>query len=155
METTTDKRSTVTLFDRANSQLQNTIFNIVIAISGMFFASNEQGLRAVLLKVCMSRGAPLSLLPLLKCTTSASLCYTHCLVSIRVQQASTSQWVSFFPCGGIQFHFVASSTLSCQITLWQSATQLLTCIWQRVMVCWLEGSTSACIPPTFASDVVG
>lgn len=128
---------------------------MIATISSAFLAAVNKSLHAVLIKTHNSEGDPLSLLPLLKCTTSASLCYTHCLVSIRVQQASTSQWVSFFPCGGIQFHFVASSTLSCQITLCQSATQLLSVIWQRVMGCWWEGSTSAGIPPTFASDVVG
>ena len=44
METTTDKKSTITLFDSINSQLQNTIFQHSHHHQLCIFDSNEQEL---------------------------------------------------------------------------------------------------------------
>jgi len=43
------KRSTVILFDRANSQQQNTFYNIVTTINYAFLPGINRGLHAVLL----------------------------------------------------------------------------------------------------------
>jgi len=42
MEITTDTKSIIVLFDRANSQLQNIFFNIVTTISYTFSTNDEQ-----------------------------------------------------------------------------------------------------------------
>ena len=67
MQTTT--RSTRTLFNRKNSQLQNMFFNTVTIISYAFSPAMNNSLHVVLIKISTRGGNPLSLLPLLKCTT--------------------------------------------------------------------------------------
>ena len=55
METTTDTNNTITLFNRANSQLQNTIFfNTVIAIGYAFSPAISKNLQAVMIKIFMA-----------------------------------------------------------------------------------------------------
>jgi len=56
METTTDTRSTIALLDRANSQLQNTVFNIVRTISYAFSPVMNKILHATPIKICTSAG---------------------------------------------------------------------------------------------------
>ena len=96
METTIDTKSTITLFDRANSQLQNTIFQHSHHVSA-FLSEMKKSLHAMLVKICASRNDPLSLSPLLKCTTTASLC-SHPLLGLQKCSASVNecQWVQFF-----------------------------------------------------------
>ena len=59
METTTDTTSTITLVDRANSQLQNSMWNVVITISYVFSPVKNRSLHATLIKTYNSRGDPL------------------------------------------------------------------------------------------------
>ena len=69
METQKNTMSTVTVLDRANSQLQTVFFNIVTTVSWAFLPLTNKCLRAVLPKMSTTRGDPLSLSPLLKHTT--------------------------------------------------------------------------------------
>ena len=62
METTTDMKKPITLFDRAKSPLQNTIFQHGHTISYVFLPAMNKSLHAVLVTVCTSRGDPLSAL---------------------------------------------------------------------------------------------
>ena len=66
------------------------------------------------------------------------------------------QQVPFFPHGGIQFHIFDSYPLLWQMPLCQTAPLLPSVTQQQhVMAHWWEGSTSAAIPPSSASDTVG
>jgi len=68
-------------------------FDIPTTISCAFWPAMNKSLRAALIKICTSRGAPLPLSPLLKCTTS--LC-SHPPFGIYKHSASISecQWVT-------------------------------------------------------------
>jgi len=83
--------------------------------------------------------------------------HIHCLVSISIQQAlmNASECI-FFPHGGIQWHTLASCTLSLQMPFCQTAPLLPAVTWQQsVMKYRWEGSDSSVIPLTSTSDVVG
>ena len=71
METTIDTKSTITLFDRANSQLQNTIFQHSHHVSAFLPVMNKS-LHVTLVTV----------------HTSGHYAHIHCLVSLNVQPAS-------------------------------------------------------------------
>ena len=155
METITDTKSTITLFDKANSQLQNSLFNIVMTISYAFLP--VMNMHTALKQTCTSGVDPLLLSPLLKCTVHhlTSLTSTFglhkCSASI-----SKCQWVPPFPHGGVQWHTVSSLALPHQTPSCQTAPLLLSVTWQQnVMEYWWEVSTSTVIPPTSASDVMG
>jgi len=53
-------------------------------------------------------------------------------------------WYHFFLHGGIHFYTFATYVLPCQTSQHQHVTEY-----------WWEGSTSAAIPPTSTSDVMG
>ena len=105
METTTDTKSTITLFDRTNSQLQNTVFqfsNTVTTISYAFSSVMNKSLYATLVKICM---AIWNVACLSHCChhcwntpSTASLC-SHPLFGLCKHSASIDecQWVPFFP----------------------------------------------------------
>ena len=76
-------KSTITLCDRANSQLQKTFFDTVTTIRYTFLPAMNKSLHAVLIKICTSRGDSLS--PVLKRTTHNLI---HYFISINVQQSS-------------------------------------------------------------------
>jgi len=94
METTTDTKSTIILFNRANSQLQNTIFQLITSITYAFSPVVNKSLPAALLKkkksACLSIPACLSYRitvttaeahhPLVHCA------HIHCVVSINIQK---------------------------------------------------------------------
>jgi len=69
-------KSTITLFDRANSQLQNTLlFPITVtSISHVFSTVMNKCLHAALVTICTGRGDPLFLSPLQNSTITTSLC---------------------------------------------------------------------------------
>ena len=102
LETTRDTKNTITLFDRANSQLQNAIFfNIVNTISYVFSPAMNKSLHAVLVKTCM---APWNVARLSchchhcwNAPPTASLC-SHPLRGLHKHSASGNecQWVQFF-----------------------------------------------------------
>jgi hypothetical protein len=57
METTIDTKSTITLFDRANSWLQNTIFFYTVTTIGYALSpAMNKSLHAALVKICTSGG---------------------------------------------------------------------------------------------------
>jgi len=106
----------------------------------------------MLLKICASRGAPLSLSPLLKHTTHASLCL-HPLVSINIQQA----WINvnrcdFFLHGGIQFHNFVAYALPHQTPFCQTTPLLPSVTWQQHVARNIGGMPYYI---TSASDVLG
>jgi len=115
METTVGTKSTIAPFDRANSQLQNTIFfNIVSTISYVLSRAVSKSLRAMLVTTCSSRGDPLSPLPLLKRTITATLWlhplfgHYRCSASIRECQWACNVFhmeeFSSFPLIHLHFH---------------------------------------------------
>ena len=59
METATDTKSTITVFDRANSWLKRLFFNIAITIRYAFSPVVNKSLHAMLIKICTSIGDPL------------------------------------------------------------------------------------------------
>ena len=84
--------------------------------------------------------------------------HIRCLVCINVQQGlmNECQWVQFFLHRGVHLHPFASYALPCQIPFCQTAPLLPSVTWQQNGTeCWLEGSTSAAIPPTSTSVVMG
>ena len=85
METTADAKNTITLIDRANSQLQKIFFNIVTTLSYSFLPAVNSSLHATLVRICTSGDVPLLPSPRLNPITSL----IHCLVSINVQQVLT------------------------------------------------------------------
>ena len=97
MEITTDTKNAITLFDRANSQLQNTVFQRSHHHLLCIFASNEQELHAALIKICTSATDPLWLLPMLKHTIHNLTVLT---ATAGLHKCSSSidecQWVPFF-----------------------------------------------------------
>ena len=137
MEIPTDTKSTITLFDRANSQPQTTfIFNIFTSISSAFSPLMNKSLHAALIKICTAiwNMACLSFTVTTAEMHHLPLCcaQSHHLVSINVQQASMS------------------ATGFCQTTpLLPSVSQQ-----QNGTECWWECSASTAIPPKSASDIV-
>ena len=97
VETTTDTNSTITVFDRAYSQVQSTVFNTVATISYAFLPAMNKSLHAVLIKICTGGGAPLSL-PSLQKHTAHCLTVLHPLLGLHKRSANVSecQQVHFF-----------------------------------------------------------
>ena len=89
MEATTDTKRTVTLFDKANFQLQNTIFQHDHIVMHGYIVSPlmNKSLHAVLVKICINGDDPLLLLPLLSAPPIPHCAHIHCLVFVNVQQA--------------------------------------------------------------------
>ena len=54
METTTDSKRTIIVFHTANTELQNTFFNIVLTFSNAFLPGMNKSLHAVCIKICMA-----------------------------------------------------------------------------------------------------
>ena len=87
MENTTDTKSTTTLFDRANSQLQNTIFQQSPPLAMHF---HQWWTRACMLHSSKSAAEEMTHCHCHHCWNApppASLCSHCCLVSINIQQA--------------------------------------------------------------------
>ena len=106
METTVDTKSAITLFNRANSQLQNTIIQHSHHHKLCICTRGKQDLDAVLVKICTSCAQPsrkwlvfhVSVVtaethhPLPHCANN------HCLVFINIQQTSmnVNEFAIFF-----------------------------------------------------------
>ena len=122
METTTDTKSTITQIDRANSQLQNTVFQRSHHHLLCIFASNEQELHAALIKICTSATDPLWLLPMLKHTIHNLTVLT---ATAGLHKCSSSidecQWVPFLLHRGVPLH-------NCSILTSRSDTILSNCL---------------------------
>ena len=142
MGTTADTKSTITLFNRANSQLQNISFQQSPPWTMQF---HQQWTRVY--TPCLSKPAPAGVTNChhsWNAAPTASLCPPP-LLGLH----------PFFSRRGIQWHIFASYTLSyqmphCQIAVWWMAPEGE----QNVMECCWEGSTSTVIPPTSASDTM-
>ena len=94
MEATTDTKSTVTLLDRANSQLQALLFN-TSTISYVFLPVMNKSLHATLINTWTSRDELLFLLPVMKHTTYPTL-FSNSVCSPSV--FSKCQWISVSVC---------------------------------------------------------
>ena len=154
METTTDTKSTIKPFYRANSQLWNVIFLAAMTISCAFLPAMNKSLHVPLVKIFTRGGDPLfhGVWPY-----TASLC-SHPLYSIQkhLTRVSECQWMPFFPHGGIQWHTFASYGLLCQPSACQAAPLLPSVTLQKnVAWYWQKGSTSTAIPPVSASGIMG
>ena len=137
---TINMKSTITLFDRANSQLQNTIFQCSHYHSLRIFTRHEQQQPACCAHknlyghpVCLSTQRPLP-----------HCAHTHCSVFRNIQQALMNvNGYHFFPPWGIQWHTFASYALPCQTTFCQTAPLLPAVTQQQnIMEHWQEGSIS-------------
>jgi len=131
-------------------------FSIATTMSYAFLPPVNKGLRAALVNICTSGTDPLSLSPLLKCTT-------HCLTVLMATVWSPEmfskyqrcQWVPFPPHGGIQWHIFVTYPLPCQTPFYQTAPLLPSFTKQQHRTeYWRDGSTSAAVPPTSISDTV-
>ena len=154
-------KSTIILFNRANSWLQNTIFQHSHHHLLCIFTSNVQ-----IPAHCTQKSAWLSgVWPVFHVAVTAAEMHhppPHCAnihwwVSINVQQASLYASVcNFFRMKEFNFTLnFASYALLCQMLFWQSDPLLSFVTWQQnIMECWWEVPTSTAIPPTSASDNV-
>ena len=160
METTTDTKSTIALFDRANSQLQNTVTTISYAFS---LAMGKH------LIPCSKQSSPVEVTHWLATVATAEMhlspphCVSiHCLVSTSVQQASMNVTVcNFFPSMEMLGKIQNSMTHLCFICTSVSDTILLDCpllpsvTWQQNVVYYCcEVSSSTAMIPTSASGVM-
>lgn len=133
------------------------LFNIVMTTINVFSLATNKSLHVMLVKICTSRGDPLSLLPQLKYTTHHLTVLTFTVWSPSTFSKHHQMSVgAIFPHGGIQWHTFASYTLPYQPPFCQPSPLLLSATWQQnVTECWWEGSVSTATPPTSASDIVG
>ena len=156
METTTDTKSTITLFDKADVQLKNTN----LQHSHHIFANHDQQCACQASKHLHSRleyGLSFTLLSVTTAETHLPL-RSHPLFGLHKRSAMVNehQWVPFFLHGGIQFHTFTLYTPPRQTPLCQTALLLPPVTQQQHVTerCW-EVSTSTAISPTSTSDVVG
>jgi len=89
METTTATKSTITLFDKANSQLQNSIFQQSAPLAPTITSNVQEPACHAHKNLCQQRWL---MWPLLKHTTHCEphSAHIHWLVSINVQRASVN-----------------------------------------------------------------
>ena len=86
-----------------------------------------------------------SLSPLLWWHPPPHCAYTHCLVSIHVQQALMNvNGSNFFPHEGIQWHIFSSSALPRQIPFYQIVPLLPSVTWQQNVTISVGRSTLYC-----------
>ena len=146
-------KTTRTPFNRANSQLQNTVFNIVTAVSCVFSSAMSKNLHVALIKICISRGDPLSLL--LKCTTHHLTVFTYTVWSLETFSKCQRVLVGtiFSTCRKPTSHLY---TLRCHVPFCHIVPLLPSVMQQlNIMGYWWDDSTSTAIPPPSASDVLG
>ena len=84
----------------------------------------NKSLHAILITICTSRGDPLLLLPLLKCTTHR-LTVWHPLFGLQKHSGSANecQWLPLFLHGGIQVHTFTPYVIPCQVPFCHMATK--------------------------------
>ena len=90
METTTDRKSTVTLCDRADSQPQDVTLQIVTASSYSFLPAMNKSLHAALIKTCTIRGDHCCCRHCWNTPPTASLC-SHPLLFPQKYSASINE----------------------------------------------------------------
>jgi len=156
METMTDTKSTITLFDGTNSQPQTHFLNTVTTISYVFSPAMNERLHAALVQICMviqtvvylsghCHNAPLN----------TTLC-SHPLFGLQKHLVSVN---------GCHFFFLIwrnSDPHFCLIHFYISDTIVSDC--PSAATChtetkcngnWWEGSTFTTIPPTSTSNFMG
>ena len=102
METTTDTKSTKTIFEGANSVTNHYFFNIVIAIGYAFSPGMRKSLHAVLIKVRTREVSLCHCHHYWNISPTTSLCQ-HSLFGFHKCSASISEYMLLFPHRGIQF----------------------------------------------------
>ena len=117
----------------------------------------NKSLRAVLIKICTSRGDHCHCHCCRNAPPTPQCAHIHCSISINVQQVSMNvSGMSFFCMEELNTtpllhpHFHVSDAFCQTAPLLPSVTRQ-----QNVMGYRWEGSTSIATPPTSASDVVG
>ena len=154
-KTTTNTKSTTTILDKANFQLQYTIHTVSI-MSYAFSPAINKSLHAVFIIICTSRGGPLLLSSLLKHTIHTLTVLTFTPWSFtNVQQVLMSQWVPFFLHGGIQWQLCFTHTSMSDAVVSDCPSAAICPTAKKITGYWQEGSTFAAIPPVSASDVMG
>jgi len=160
METTRDTKSTITLFDRANSAT-NYYFSTVTTISCAFSLAMNKSLHAALVNISIAiQNMVCASFHCCHCWNSQPTASqrSHPLLDHRKHSANVNecQLVPFFLHERIQFHTFVSYALPCQLLFCQTAPLLLSVTWQQNVTeyCW-DDSTSTAGPPMSASDVVG
>ena len=142
METTT--KSTRTLFDRANSQLQNTVFQYINHYYLCIFASYEQEPACCTRKNLHPWRWPLWLSSLLKCTNHRLTVLTP-TNSLQECSASINE-CQFFLHRGIRWHTFAPTALPCKMPFCQPVPLLPSVTRQQNgMEYKRKGSTSTAI----------
>jgi len=153
METKTTTKSITTLFDKANSQLLNTL-NTVTTISYTFLPAMNKSLHVALVKICTSRcdhschcwNAP----PTPHCV------HIHRLVSISVHKCRWMSAGAICSARKISMTHIVPRALPWQTPVRQSAPLLPSVTWQQhVTGYWWQASASTAISPTSDSDSVG
>ena len=143
METTTDTKSTIILLDRANSQLQNTIFQHSHHHEIYIFASEEQELTCCTCKNLRQQRQPTVAVTIAEMHhPPPHWTHIHCLVPRNIQQALIN-WMAHLCTSMSDAHLSdCPSAAICHMAT-------------NVMEYWWEGSTSTAVLPASASDVVG
>jgi len=113
MENTTDTKSTITLFDREDYQIQNTTFQPIHHHELCIFTSNElEPACCICANLYQSRQPSVTVVTAEMQHPLPDCAHIHCSVSINVHQVLMNvSGCNFF---WIQWHTVASSTLPCQ-----------------------------------------
>lgn len=145
METTPDTKSTIALFDNANSQLQNTVTTTGYAFSPVMNNLHQWREPTISVTTAETPHPP----------STTSLCW-HPRSGLHKCSASSDecQGVPFVTHGG-RLHTFASYALPCQMPFCQSAPLPPSVTRQQNwMECWQEGSSSTATQPTSASDVM-
>lgn len=107
-------QSIITVFNRENSQLLNALyFDILTAI---FTSDEHESTCFRTVKICNSRGEPLSLSSLLKCVTYHITVLTSTSINIQ-QMLRNASGCRYFPQGGVICNNFASYALPGQMPL--------------------------------------
>ena len=102
LETTAATKNTITLFDRANSQLQNTVFQRSHHHLLCIFASNEQEPACCARNYLHQQRWPTAIVTTAEVHDLPPHCaHIHCSVSLKCSASiDECQWVPFFFCTG-------------------------------------------------------
>ena len=157
MEIATDIESTITLFNRANSQLQSPIFQPSHHYQIFIFTSNQREPAGHTHENLHQWRWPSATVTTAETHHPSPHCaHIHSVVFINIQQTS----MNVNGCNSSHMEEFSSQplphALPCQTPFCQTAPLLPPVTWQQhVMGYWWEGSTSTAIAPTSASDIVG
>ena len=151
-------KSTMTLFDRDNSQLQNVIFQQSPPLANLCGWVDWDALQFVVWQLWVAIWTWLvfhTAVATAEMHLSPPYCaHIHCLVSINIQQVLINVSWSWFFCKE-EFNDTYLLHTYFHVICHFVAPLLPPVAWQQnVMEYWQEGSTSTAIPSTSVSDVV-